>query len=352
MNAEFLLGSGDFVSDASLMDGLANKPVRLDILDECGGILKTVNSSKAEYASKMADVLAELYTSSNSKFLGRATAEGNKGACYRPNVNILGSTTPVGFQEGVSLRAIQKGLLGRFLIFLGSYDSPASRVKSLPHLDTTTLNKLKWWVQYKPEESGDNVINNITQMVTELKADEEANRRLDEIFTEFDNLRRNTEPTSPALPIISRLYQQMVKLIIIHACSRSVNSVPTVNITDVTFGYLTIIQYYDTIKLVIEKHIFNNSNEKNKLKILNVIKEGEYVDKRTLYNATRELNKRERDSILDELVELGFIDRLSVNVKGKNKIVFKFLEDNEDDDLAVTSPSESTVDSECNEELR
>ena len=187
-------------------------------------------------------------------------------------------------------------------------------------------------------------------MVEELSATKDAEDRLDEIFEEFDNLRRTTEHSNPVLPIVARLYQQMVKIAMIHCCSRAEYKVEPINITDVEFAYLSIKNYYVTIQDVIEKHIFNNSNEKNKLKILNVIKDGEYVDKRTLYNATRELNKRERDSILDELVELGFIDRLSVNVKGKNKIVFKFI--NEDDDLAVTSPSESTVDSEQSEELR
>jgi len=352
INAESLLGAGDYVSDASLMDGLANKPVRLDIMDEAGGILRSVNSGKSEYNSKMADVLAELYTSSNSKYLGRATAEGTKGACYRPNVSILASTTPTGFQEGVSLRAIEKGLLGRFLIFYGDSEGRATRLKRLPHLDTETLNRLRFWRAYEPKENKNYIINGIPQMVEELSATKEAEEKLDAVFEEFDNLRRTTEHSNPVLPIVARLYQQMVKIAMIHCCSRAEYKVEPINITDVEFAYLTIKNYYVTIQDVIEKHIFNNSNEKNKLKILNVIKEGEYVDKRTLYNATRELNKRERDSILDELVELGFIDRLSVNVKGKNKIVFKFLEDNEDDDLAVTSPSESTVDSECNEELR
>jgi len=336
-NAENLLGAGDYVSDASLMDGLPNKPVRLDILDEAGGILRSVNSGKSEYNSKMADVLAELYTSSTSKYLGRATAEGTKGSCYRPNVNILASTTPTGFQEGVSLRAIEKGLLGRFLIFYGDGQARAERLKGLPHISQDTVNKLRWWHTYKAEENDAQIINGIKQLVTELEADEKANKRLDEIFLEFDELRRNKEHSDPLLPIVARLYQQMVKITMIHACSRSEFEIPTVNITDVEFGYLTMLSYYETIQQVINKHIFNNSNEKNKLKILNTIKESDsLVDKRALYNATRELNKRERDSILDELVELGFIDRLSVNVKGRNKIVFKAV--NEDESLTAPSP--------------
>lgn len=40
---EGLLGAGDYVSDASLMDGLLENPVRLDIIDEAGGLLRSVN---------------------------------------------------------------------------------------------------------------------------------------------------------------------------------------------------------------------------------------------------------------------------------------------------------------------
>lgn len=331
-NAEHLLGAGDYVSDASLMDGLSSKPVRLDIMDEAGGILRTVNDGRSEYNSKMADVLAELYTSSTSKYLGRATADGLKGSCYRPNVNILASTTPTGFQEGVSLKAIEKGLLGRFLIFYGDKDQPAERLKSLPHIDTNTLNRIRFWVGYKPEENNEQVINGITQEVTELKASEEANERLDKIFYEFDDLRRSKPHTDPSLPIIARLYQQMVKITMIHACSRANMSVPTIEIEDVEFGYLTIKHYYETIQDVLQKHIFNNSNEKNKLRVLNVIKELDYASKRDIYNSTRDLTKRERDSILEELIELGFIDTVNVSKKsGGYKIAYKFLEENNED---------------------
>ena len=49
IGADSLLGAGDYVSDASLMDSLSIKPTRLDVMDEAGGILKTVTKSKSEY---------------------------------------------------------------------------------------------------------------------------------------------------------------------------------------------------------------------------------------------------------------------------------------------------------------
>ena len=118
------------------MDGLPESPVRLDIIDEAGGMLKSVNRGGATYNAKMADILAELYTTSTSIFLGRQTSEGNKGRALRPNVNLLCSTTPTGLSEGVTVSAIEKGLMGRFLIFIGDGDKKARRVEQptrLPH---------------------------------------------------------------------------------------------------------------------------------------------------------------------------------------------------------------------------
>lgn len=342
-NAEALLGAGDYVSDASLMDSLPHKPVRLDIMDEAGGILRSVNSGKSEYNSKMADVLAELYTSSTSKYLGRATAEGTKGSCYRPNVNILASTTPTGFQEGVSLRAIEKGLLGRFLIFYGSSDNRAERLKGLPHLDSDTINRLRFWNQYKADESEEHQINGIKQLVTELEATESANKKLDVIFKEFDDLRRSKKHSDPLLPIIARLYQQMIKITMIHACSRSDLCVPIINVDDINFGYLTMMHYYETIQDVIDKHIFNNSNEKNKLKILNVIKNNSFTGKREIYNASRDLNKRERDGILAELVDLQFIEAVNKQVGTKYTTGYIYTNEEETTESVVSEDERVTT---------
>ena len=335
LKATGLLGAGDYVSDASLMDGLETQPVRLDIMDECGGVLKTVNNGKAEHNGKMADVLAELYTSSNSVYLGRATASGQKGFCYRPNVNILGSTTPTGFREGVSLKAIEKGLLGRFLIFFGDQNKPAERVKSFPKLDTDTMNRLLWWKGYKPDESEEE-INGIPQRVTELEADRDANKRLDRVFQEFDGLRRNTEHDNPILPIVARLYQQMIKLVIIHACSRANMEVPIINVDDVEFGYKSIMCYYHTIADIVDQYVFRSPEEEKKKRVINVIRSRGAATLRDIYEVCKDIRKRERDNILEELVELGFITRNAVQETDKDgnlvhRMYYIYAEENNED---------------------
>lgn len=328
MRADGLLGAGDYVSDASLMDGLANKPIRLDILDEAGGILRTVNSSKADYGGKMADILAELYTSSNTKYLGRQTAEGNKGTCYRPNVNILASTTPAGFSEGVSRKAIEKGLMGRFLIFLGDTTAEAERLRAFPKLPQFVTEQLNYWYGFRVEDHSEDAtekeLGGITQTYIELGASRGAEDELDIIFTKLDNLRRETAQDDPKLPIIARLYQQMIKLVIISAACRVTTDVPVIQKKDVDFAYALIMYYFETIGEVVDKYIFENKTQMNSQKVINTIEtNGGFMTKEELYKKTRTLTKRERKNIIEDLLESGLITRDLESINGTQTIVFR-----------------------------
>ena len=324
---DYLLGSGDYVSDASLMDGLPESPVRLDIIDEAGGMLKSVNRGGATYNAKMADILAELYTTSTSIFLGRQTAEGNKGRALRPNVNLLCSTTPTGLSEGVTVSAIEKGLMGRFLIFIGDGNKKARRVEQPTRLDHATIGKLQTLAAYQPEKS-DKVIAGHAQDVTFLEKTESANQMLQQAFEHFDNLRIEAEGNDVMLPIISRLYQQMLKVTMIHAISRQIyKPVPIVDHNDVTFGYQTVEYFYHHMKNIINTCVFSSKNEQHFQKVLDTIAKSKEkgVTKSVLANRLRFLKKKERNEILEDLLDAGQIEYVSLKQDGKVTYVYRSM---------------------------
>ena len=305
INASHLLGAGDYVSDASLMDSLPNKPVRLDIIDEAGGLLRSVNNGGATFNNKMADILAELYTCSTSKFLGRATAEGVKGECIRPNVNLLCSTTPAGFSEGVSYQSIEKGLMGRFLIFLGESDKKAERVKKFSSLDDETLDKLRYLAAFKPPSSNTDIAN-ISQEFITLESTEGASEELDIAFDKYDEIRINSKSSDPLLPIISRLYQQLLKIAMIHAISKiKQNEIPSIDVYDVRFAQSVIEYYFVNIQNLLENDIFRSKSEENLIKMLKIVKSyGTLgVTRRDLYRKTRHIPRKERHEIVESLIE-------------------------------------------------
>ena len=258
--------------------------------------------------------------------MGRAVAEGVKGKCYRPNVNILGSTTPTGFAEGISRTAIEKGLMGRFLIFEGDYDKPAERVKNFTHLDNLTLSRLQFLSTYQPEVDEGSKINGISQAVEEILATKEADDKLDKYFSEFDNLRTSSEKGNPMLPIIARLYQQMVKITLIHAASRTENDSPLVDVIDVVFGYKTIMYYYENMKEILKDYIHSSQVEQNRGKVLNLIRTNGEVSKRKLVRALEGMNKRQREDFIQDLIEGEYIIMDVKNINGRNMTIYRSID--------------------------
>lgn len=329
IGADELLGAGDYVSDASLMDSLPLKPVRLDVIDEASGLLGAANRGGNSFDTKMADILCELYTSSTNKFLGRALADAKgqmniRGACFRPNVSLICSTTPTGFSTSVSSKSLEKGLLGRFIMFCGER-AAASMPESYPTLDAETKSRLRWWYKYEPEERTDISIGQVSQDVTELPVDKESSVRLAEIFREFDNLRLSKDDSDPMNPVIARLYQQMTKIIILHACGREFEKIPTINLTDVEFGYKMVLYIFDTMTKLLTRNIHSNKNEMVSNKVLSLIEEAgmDGIDKTDLYTRTRSLSKKERDDVLKDLEEAGLIFLNAEIAKGQRRLIYR-----------------------------
>ncbi|QDP61649.1 MAG: putative bifunctional DNA primase/polymerase [Prokaryotic dsDNA virus sp.] len=324
---EFLLGAGDYVSDASLMDTLPESPVRLDIIDEAGGLLSTVNKGGSPYNTKMADILAELYTSSTSIFLGRQTAVGHKGRSIRPNVNLLCSTTPRGLSEGVSTTSIEKGLMGRFLIFKGEYNKKARRVENPISLSPKEKDYLTNLAGHSPDEKTDEVAG-IKQDITKLQATEKAHELLQKYFEELDSLRTTTDSDNKLLPIISRLYQQMLKIAMIHAVSRQFlkKLKIVVDVEDVVFANQTIKYYYSVVQEVIGESIFDNQYENNRNKIVTIIKstEDKGIAKQELTKKVRHLKKREREEIIEDLIESEEIELVAIKREKTNRTIYAY----------------------------
>ena len=190
--------------------------------------------------------------------------------------------------------------MGRFLIFIGDGDKKARRVEQPTRLDTKTILNLQQLASYEPEKS-DKVIAGHAQDITFLTKTDQANVILQHAFEEFDKLRIDSEGNDVMLPIISRLYQQMLKVTMIHAISRQIfKAIPEVDHNDVTFGYHTVKYFYHHMKDIIEQCVFTNKNEQNTQKLLSVVTRSKNtgINKKDLTNRTRFLKKKERLSLI------------------------------------------------------
>lgn len=299
-----LLGAGDYVSDASLMDNLSIQPARIDVIDEAGGLLKSVNRGDSTYNSKMADFMCELFTSSTSYFAGRMTAAGQKGACFRPFVNLLMSTTPRGFQEGVTLKAVEKGLLGRCLLFKGDPKVKGTLPTGNQKLPLDVSEKVNKIIQMQIKETHLVAGSDITQSYYEVQADNEAQELMTKLHNEFEELRINSEESSRMLPIIARCFQMLCKISLISAVSRVPGQTPVVTGKDVQFAARVVDYNLANFEDALGKFIFENRQEQNVNRVLNYIKKQEEgVKMSDLSRNIKGIGKMERQHIIEDLLE-------------------------------------------------
>lgn len=326
-NCERLIGVTDYGSSAGIVDSLPIQPVRLDVIDEASKVLKTVAGSNNEHSAKSGDILTEIFTSSTSKYLGRALAEGRKGDTHRPCLSILASTTPEGLSESITKKSISKGLFGRFMVFQ-AVDNPSQRVRKNTPLDAKTLTGLRWLAGYEAKIDSTRKVNNIEQKVYDVQSAPKAEAQLDIYFKEFDDLRRSLADTDSMLPIVSRLYQMTLKIALLCSVSRSYCREPLVNEEDVKNAYDITMYYYANMQDVVSKYIYDSKQEKDIHKVLSIIVESgnKGVTKRKLNVATRFLKKFERDNIMNDLVDSREIVANMEMVNGEQQLVFRGVE--------------------------
>lgn len=306
-------------SSAALMEFLEDKPTRLDMTDEVGSYFKVVNSGTS-YQSGMADFYCEIFSCSTSMYLGRTTAEGNKGRCIRPNVSWIGSTTPSGIKEGISTDAIEKGMMGRFLIFLGENGKPARRLEKQTSLGYKYLNILNKIANFQPKENENRVVDGIKQCVYELQTTPTAANSLDKVFREFDKKRREADEHNRLLPVISRLYQMVLKITMIHCLSRMTSQdiiPPKVNKKDVAFAKELVLYCFDNMEKIAKDHIFKNKieEESNKMKGYIRAKKVEGISHSVLFRKMRDVELNKKREMIDNLIESGEVT-IIYNKKG------------------------------------
>ncbi len=143
---------------------------------------------------------------------------------------------------------------------------------------------------------------------------------MDELFALFDKMRRSSNTTDLRLPIICRLYQQMVKITMLHALSRSRFTVPDIELQDIEFAKKTVDYYFRNFEIMIEEYLHEGKNDKILLKVLSYLpKNGDVISKAELISKTKWLKKFERDQIIQDLIEAEkiFLDRRVIGNNSK-----------------------------------
>lgn len=312
------LGAGSYVSTASLMDSLTTKPVRVDVIDEASEFLAVSTKGGASYQVGMSDVLCELYTSSNDYYPGRmlASKDGEtaniRGNCIRPFVNVFMSTTPRGFKEGLNISSLEKGLMGRCLLFFGKHEigAPAKGSTLSAHLK----NELSFIATRNPkvEMDKDYVVtkrfdqSEHSYFVAETC--ESAKEYNNELFLKYRHETMDCAEDDPMAAILARAYQMICKISLIHSLSqRPTSKEIIITKENLKFGDKIVQANIKNFIHSINSDLTGTREEEAYRKVKSFIEKKGFVTKQNIRNSLRGVLRKEREIVLTELLEYGII---------------------------------------------
>jgi hypothetical protein len=271
-----LLGATSYPSEAAIIKNLDVNPVRLDIIDECSTFLSAASKGGASYAVGIGDTLCELFSCSNSYYLGKALASMNVniGQVQRPHINLLCSTTYRGLHESISITSLEKGLFARFLVFFGANNNKGKRVLGTKQPPKELLEMLEWLYKFTPPIKNKGNFTEFNCPAYKLPLTRQANELLTIYHQRFDKMRVESKSSGYRRPIIARLYQHMLKIVLVSAISntKDLNTLPIVKPGDVEFAYQLINYYLDNIVDFVKDNLYASQREMKLNKVLNAIK--------------------------------------------------------------------------------
>lgn len=340
LNEFGLVGAANYKSSTAVVQNLPKQQERLDFFDEGSHILQGMANNQS-HQSSLVEYLSMLFSCSSSQFLGDTSAGkgDNKGACYNPCVNVLMSTTPIGFSSSVNRTMAGKGLLPRFLAFyqhdVGEWHPPASQSELEPierqikallkmyaldkplHRDSAPLGK--YFTPGKAPEMGYKY--NPFDLIPETAAQD--------LLTEFDRRtfnerKRDLESFESAFN--ARFTELVLKLSIIASISEGHDQVA---VESVQWAIEVVEAQWHNIQNLYRLGAAENARESSLIRVLEILSKTGSCEHGKLRSLTNWLKTFEFRDIMDSLIDSGRVCEVKMPVGpkgGRPKVVWRTLE--------------------------
>lgn len=323
------LGGGRIASGSGLLTAMERHPCKLFLLDEMGKFIKSVTAPKVgTHREEIWTFITELYTSSDSVFLGSEYADQNakpRGDIEQPCLCIWGVTVPGAFWNALGSGDKEDGSLARFLIFKATDDYP-DRNKQAGHIEVTesliaALQSIVAGVNAADLPPLPGVQPDVYTVSTEPEAKALLERITDE-QTAWLRSKRGTNDTA----IIARFGENVNKVSLIRAISDCPAS-PVITRENVAWAERLVKHCLSAMLREAEYNLADNENEARLKKVSEVIrnvgKSG--ITASDLTNKTPGLNKDQRKDILSDLEEGGKVRKVTELTGGRMKATYYWV---------------------------
>ena len=298
-----LEGNEDLASDAGLVAAVDAEPAILFQLDEFGRFLRTIGDpKKAPHLFNVLGALMKLYSSADTVFRGKAYADRKRNRVIdQPCVSVYGTTVPEHFYESLTADSLNDGFIARLLVFEAEETPPRRRAVEQP-VPESILEAARWWGDFKP---GGN-LRDEHPCPRVVRCTDEAARVFDELAALVDA--ELAEPEAEGRSLWARAEEKACRLALVHACSAARNE-PVIDAPAARWAcdlsvYLTRRMLFVAFEWVAEGQF--DAQQKRVLRIIR--RAGGRISRSELCRRTQWLKQRERQEVVDNLIETGRLD--------------------------------------------
>lgn len=310
-----LIGAGGYRSSTAMIKDLVGKRERLDLIDECSGIFKTIRDGGV-FQSDMMDILNSLWADSGTIFLGPESAGRERVQVWHACVSVLFSTTPDGLKGSISRDFMTQGFMPRCLIF---HDSEYGEIGK----SSWNEERSQWIVKCLGELAQRGTVDKRNLVAPrpspeEIFVSDGAQRLLEQYDYECDKRMELEECEDAERHFLSRGGHQAAKLALIHGALRA----GKIEELDVEWAISTLQAVWHNAGPLLPQLGAENTQETNVLRVLHLIKKPGSIDHSRLIGKTRFLKTPERNEILSGLEHEG---RIAASFSEKRARIWTFI---------------------------
>ncbi|HLP85453.1 MAG TPA: DUF3987 domain-containing protein [Phycisphaerales bacterium] len=311
-----LEGPEDLASDAGLVTAVDERPAILMQIDEFGRFLRTIgDASRNPHAFNIVSVLMKMYSSADHYYFGKAYVDSSRNKrIEQPCVTLYATSAPEHFRRAISPDAMADGFLARLLLFEGDADSQRqwSDDSSVPQ---GIITQAKAWAHMPLtlDEAG-------RLVPPVVYASTEARTRFEALADLVDAMTRGAREEERA--VWGRTEELASRLALVFACSRSTEP----HIDEAAANWGCDLATYCTRRLLFMAHenLAYNEFDSHQKKALRLARErGGRLTKSQFGRAFQHLNKRDRETLLQNLLETKQLKEVEVKTGGRDGIVYQ-----------------------------
>ncbi len=318
-----MIAPRSMASGASVNAWMSKKPAALWAMDEVGYLFASIRSqaegkSGNSFLSQIPKALLEYWSAAGDRCFFPTAYSDRKQTdelmMIHPYLSVWGMATPDSFFNGMTKASLADGLMARMFLVYGRYCESVD-VYEERDIPEDIIEECRQWVDFEAENDLGMPREKVVGFTPEAERRATSHRKAIE-------RKRMTEDMATAA-VWSRAHERAIKFALLICCSRhSPTDEMAISLEDVEMGIL--LADSGTRNLTGQAHrVGSTAYENNQMKVWEYIAESANGRSRSeVSRKFRNLKKKERDALLDDLREQGRVKAMDVKSGTNTKRVY------------------------------